>query len=95
MSERTAYVLSESSFFLMESIDKLSFDVKEDCLYSVEIHALCMARTHNGDYPTNGLSMFLIDGKCPGLRCNYLKILAKLLRPLKNAGRMDGWENIQ
>jgi hypothetical protein len=36
-------------------------------LYSVEIHAICVARTSNGDYPTNGLSMFLVDGKSPGL----------------------------
>ena len=51
-------------------------------LYSAEIQALGLAQTSDGDCPTNGLAMFLIDGKSPDLGCTQLKTLCYETGPI-------------
>jgi len=40
-------------------------------------HILCVARTKETKDPEDGITMFLVDGRSPGLKCTLLKTLAR------------------
>ena len=43
---------------------------------NVADYMVCMARTAEGKVPEEGVTLFLVDGKSPGITCNPLKTIA-------------------
>ena len=43
---------------------------------NVANYMVCMARTEKGKVPEEGITLFLVDGKSPGITCNPLKTIA-------------------
>jgi alkylation response protein AidB-like acyl-CoA dehydrogenase len=68
---------------------------------------LCVARTRAADKPENGITVFLVDSKSPGVKCTLLKTLARdkqcevifdnVVVPKENilGGLNRGWQVIQ
>ena len=44
---------------------------------NVADYLLCVARTERASKPENGLTIFLVDSKAPGVKCTLLKTLAR------------------
>ncbi len=44
---------------------------------NVADYILCVARTKDGGDPENGITIFLVDAKSPGVKCTLLKTLAR------------------
>ncbi len=44
---------------------------------NVADHILCVARTKKGKNPEDGITIFLVDAKSPGIKCTLLKTLAR------------------
>jgi alkylation response protein AidB-like acyl-CoA dehydrogenase len=44
---------------------------------NVADYILCVARTKETNNPEDGITIFLVDAKSPGIRCNLLKTLAR------------------
>jgi alkylation response protein AidB-like acyl-CoA dehydrogenase len=44
---------------------------------NVADHILCVARTKKGKNPEDGITIFLVDAKSPGVKCTLLKTLAR------------------
>ena len=44
---------------------------------NVADYILCVARTKQAKNPENGITLFLVDAKSPGVKCNLLKTLAR------------------
>jgi alkylation response protein AidB-like acyl-CoA dehydrogenase len=74
---------------------------------NVADYLLCVARTKSTGKPENGLTIFLVDSKAPGIKCTLLKTLARdkqcevvfdnVAVPKENVvgGLNQGWQIIQ
>ena len=40
---------------------------------NVANYLICVARTANGKNPEEGISLFIVDAKSPGIKCELLK----------------------
>ncbi len=60
--------------------DKDSFMLTGLKLFVPDAHVadyiICAARTHDGENPEDGITMFIVDARSPGIRCTLLKTIA-------------------